>query len=313
MLSSHSAIYGRPEPHLITPLAHIGFYGRVDKAPYDPFNAQQAAEEFVHDLPGGEADYLDALRAYTDIMYGRMLKPSGRKLFLDKTPANSLVLPFLAKLYPRARYIVITRHPVAIFTSYADSFFDGDYEVAQRHNPILDRYVPAIAGFLREKPVPLVQVQYERLVAEPEQEMKRIVEFLGLPFEPGIVEYGSYEHSDKGLGDPINVARHTRPMTESVDKWAGQLAADSGKLETVRRITDRLDPDDLALWGYSKESLYDPLAMRTGVALKPKRLRLTRYRFERRLLVALRRNIHHNALGRMLKRLRFALDVILRE
>jgi hypothetical protein len=29
--------------------------------------------------------------------------------------------------------------------------------------------------------------------------------------------------------------------------------------------------------------------------------------------VGLRRNIHHNALGRVLKRLRFALDVLLRE
>jgi hypothetical protein len=34
---------------------------------------------------------------------------------------------------------------------------------------------------------------------------------------------------------------------------------------------------------------------------------------QRKLLVALRRNIHHNALGRVLKRARFALDVVLRE
>jgi hypothetical protein len=38
-----------------------------------------------------------------------------------------------------------------------------------------------------------------------------------------------------------------------------------------------------------------------------------RYRLERKALVALRRNIHQNALGRVLRRLRFALDVVLRE
>jgi len=38
-----------------------------------------------------------------------------------------------------------------------------------------------------------------------------------------------------------------------------------------------------------------------------------RYRLERKLLVALRRNIHQNALGRVLKRVRFGLDVVLRE
>ena len=73
MLGGHSAIYQRAEPHLITPLAHLGYFGNVQKAPYDPFNAEQAIHEFVADMPRGEADYLDALRAYTDVLYGRML------------------------------------------------------------------------------------------------------------------------------------------------------------------------------------------------------------------------------------------------
>jgi hypothetical protein len=313
MLASHPAILGRAEPHLIPPLAHLGFYGRVDKAPYDPFITHEAARAFVRDLPGGEADYLDALRACTDILYGRMLDASGRRIFLDKTPANALVLPFLAKLYPRARYIVLTRHPVAIFTSFAHSFFDGDFEVAQRHNPLLDRYVPAIARFLRELPAPLVHVRYEQLVEKPEPEMRRILDFLGLVFEPGIIEYGAGQAvpAGAGLGDPITVARHTRPVTESVDKWVDELAADPEKLAFMRTLIARLDPADLATWGYPVETIFDPLARATGG--RPPRPRLTRYALERKILVALRRNIRHNALGRILGRLRFALDVLLRD
>ena len=34
MLSSHSAIFSCPELHIITPLAHLGYYKTVDKAPY---------------------------------------------------------------------------------------------------------------------------------------------------------------------------------------------------------------------------------------------------------------------------------------
>ena len=33
MIGAHSLIYGRPEPHLLTPLAHLGYYAKVDKAP----------------------------------------------------------------------------------------------------------------------------------------------------------------------------------------------------------------------------------------------------------------------------------------
>ena len=315
MLGSHSAIHGGPEPHIITPIAHLGYYGRVDKAPYDPFIVEQAAKTFVPELPGGEADYLAALRAYTDHLYDRMLAPSGKRLLLDKTPANALVLPFLLKLYPAARYVVITRHPAAIFASYAESFFDDDYDVAHRHNPILERYVPAIAAFLRERPAPLVHVRYEPLVSDPEAEMKRVLEFLGLPFEPGTVEYGGGEGGAKaaGLGDPITVAQHARPMTASVEKWAETLAGDPAKLEKVRRMTDRLDPADLAIWGYPAEDLYEPVARFRGEPLAPRRARLTRYRLERKLLVFLRRNIQHNWLGRQLRRLRFALDVLLRD
>ncbi len=313
MLASHPAIHGRAEPHLIPPLAHLGYYARVEKAPYDPFITHEASRAFVGDLPGGEADYLDALRACTDLLYGRMLDASGRKIFLDKTPANALVLPFLVKLYPRARYLVLTRHPAAIFTSYADSFFDGDVEVANRHNPILDRYVPAIATFLRAKPAPLVHLRYEDLVADPEAWMRRVLDFLGLAFEPAIIEYGreGVARAGEGLGDPIGVARHTRPVTESVDRWAEALAADPRRLEFVKGLLSRLDPDDLTRWGYPVGTILDPVGRATGAP--PPRARLTRYTLQRKVLVALRRNIHHNALGRILKRVRFALDVLLRE
>src|SRR5260370_1766030 len=68
MLSSHSAIYSRAEPHLLTPLAHLGYYDTVDTAPFDHLQAAQAVREFVADLPSGEQDYLDAFRAYTDLL-----------------------------------------------------------------------------------------------------------------------------------------------------------------------------------------------------------------------------------------------------
>jgi hypothetical protein len=314
MLGSHSAIYNRPEPHLLTPLAHLGYFGTVQKAPYDPNNVTEAIHHLVAELPRGEADYLDACRAYTDTIYGRLLERSGQRLFLDKTPAYALVLPFVARLYPKARYVVLTRHPVAIFSSYVDSFFVGDYRVAQAHNPILNRYVPAIASFLRQRPVPLVHLRYEDLVRDPVAVLTRTCAFLELPFEPGMVEYGRHEHAETGLGDPLGVKRHDRPVTTSVDKWTDEFAGDAARTDFVRRIVLALDPQDLQTWGYDREEILRELDAAGGRPAKRRRRRaLDRYRLQRKALVALRRNIHHNALGRILKRLRFALDVVLRE
>jgi len=314
MLAAHSTIYGRAEPHLITPLAHLGYYGSVQKAPYDPLNVEQAIRELVPELPRGEADYLDALRAYSDIVYERLLAGApGKRFFLDKTPAYALVLPFLTKLYPHAHYVVLTRHPLAILSSYVESFFDGDYGVAVNHNPVLARYVPALARMLRERPVPFVHVRYEDLVRDPETHFRRICDHLRIPFEPGAIAYGEQGDAPKGLGDPTGVARHTRPVTSSVSKWAAEITADEDRLRLVSRLVDELDPADLETLGYPRPEIVAQLEAARGAPVPIKRAAPARYALERRLLVALRRNIHRNRLGRLLKRVRFALDVVLRE
>jgi hypothetical protein len=316
MLGSHSAIYGRAESHLLTPLAHLGYYDSVDAASFDHIQAAQAARDFVADLPGQESDYLDACRAYTDVLFGRMLaaRGRGRRFFLEKTPAHTLVWPFIAKLYPQAHYVVLTRHPAAVFSSYANSFFDGDYEAARRFNPILNRYVPAMARLLRQRPVPLLQVGYERLVADPSAEMRRACEFLGVDFEPGMIDYGKHEHDSKGLGDPVTVGRESRPVTTSVEKWADELAQDPAKLELVRDMIATIDDADLEIWGFPQASFFEPVeraAQRSGRRPPPARP-FDRFRLQRKLLVLLRRNIQHNAFGRLVRRVRMYCDILLR-
>lgn len=313
MLASHSLIYGRPEPHLLTPLAHLGYFARVDRAPYDAILAAESVRDFVSDLPGGEQDYVDACRAYTDVLYERMLatRPA-KRYFLDKTPAYALVLDFIARLYPAAKYIVLTRHPLAVFSSYADSFFDGDYAAAHEYNPILERYVPAIARFLREKRVPVRQVVYEELVADPDGHLRALFDFIGVPHEGGAVDYGRHQHVEKGLGDPIGVAQHSRPTEESVHKWVGEIAGHPERLDLCRKMIAALDPEDLALWGHPLASLWKPLEGAGAAVPKPKKL--TRYRLERILIVRLRALVRrYPALRGLLARLRLAADVLLRE
>ncbi|MDB4977034.1 MAG: hypothetical protein JWN48_5375 [Myxococcaceae bacterium] len=312
MLGSHSQIYTHPEPHLITPLAYLGYHGTVDKAPYDHINGAEAMRAFVGRLPRGEEDYLDALRAYTDTLYGRMLEPSGRRYFLDKTPAYATALPFLTALYPRAKYIVLTRHPLAVMSSYANSFFLGDWRAANDFNPVLDRYVPAMAKLIREQAVPLLHVVYEDLVREPEAGMARIFEFLELENEPGAVNYGKNFKAKEGMGDPIGVKKHDRPSTESVDKWVPELLSNAGKRKLARELIERLEERDLETWGYPKESLFAPLSQGHAAEL-PRPPLLNKYVFQRRVMLALKKNIATRPHGAVVKRIKYYCDVLLRE
>jgi len=312
MVGSHSEVFTHPEPHLITPLAYLGYHDRVKAAPYDHINSAEAMKQFVDGLPHGEEDYLDALRAYADTLYGRMLGASGKARFLDKTPAYGLVLPFLTKLYPEAKYVVLTRHPLAVFSSYANSFFEGDWKEARKYNPVVERYVPAMAKLLRERPVPLLHVRYEDLVQDPERHLERIFAFVGLENEPEAVDYGDrFEGAKKGAGDPIGAGRHKRPNAASVNKWAAEVAGDEEKLALSIDMLSQLSDEDLEAWGSPRETLMAPLE-EAGNAPAAKRIK-NNYTMQRRVLLALRNNIHDRPHGKLIERVRYYCDVLLRD
>ena len=314
ILNATSAIYSRPEPHLFPALAHLGFWNTVDKAPYDQLQAQDGTRDFVADLPNGEADYWDACRAYMDVLYGRMLTTASgdERYFLDKTPANALVLPFMERVYPEAKYIVLTRHPAAIFASYANSFFDGDFESAVNFNPILSRYIPAMAKFLRETRVPHLHVRYEDLVSDPEGTLARISEFLDIPFEPDAVNYKQKTVAGQGLGDPVGVAKHSRPVTDSIHKWAAELAADPAKLETITRQLAIVPPEDLETFGYASDTLWTPMESVDASDWVPAKKKMDRFQRQRRVLRWLRRDIHNRWHGPIIVKIRRVCDVLLR-
>jgi hypothetical protein len=221
-----------------------------------------------------------------------------------------------AKLYPDARAIVLTRNPLAIWSSFVKSFFDGDHAAAYAHNPLIERYVPAIARFLREAPMPICHVRYEELVSDPETQLARICDFAGLEFDPAMVDYGGAEKgrekSVDGLGDPITVAKETRPTTKSIEKWTGDMAGDPDAVALAQRILASLADADLATWGFERSDLETQLESVELTGPRPKSGKLTRYTAQRKLLVLLRRNIHHNAFGRLVGSIRSACDVLLR-
>jgi hypothetical protein len=317
MLSAHSDVFAPAEPHLMPPLAHLGYWETVERAPYDPIITQRGLREFVATLPAGEADLVAGLRACTDHLYARSLSSSGAGYFLDQTPAYALVLDFVTRLYPGARYVVLTRNPLAIWSSYVDSFFDGDFESAYRNNPLVERYVPAIARFLRETDAAHVHVRYEDVVSQPETELRRICECLRLDFQPGMVDYGDQaggqRQDARGLGDPVTVAKEKRPTTGSIDKWAKALQGAPARIAQSQQILARLADADLEAWGYTRDALAAGLAAIDPEGAPPPKPKLTRYALERRAMVAGRRWVQRSGfLQRTLRFVRSACDVMLR-
>lgn len=206
---------------------------------------------------------------------------------------------------------MLTRHPLAIMSSFAKSFFDDDFQLANAHDPVLERYVPAISAFLRQREVPFHHLRYEDLGREPSSCVQRICAYLGVPCEEDVVYYGRFSEghpTPDGLGDPLGVGAQERPSTCSLERWVNDVAADPQAIALMRSVVARLDPADLATFGYPLEKLEN------GVAKKSSKRGRTRYRIQRKLIVRERAVVQRSAtLSALLAKIRLACDVLLRE
>jgi len=319
MLSAHSAIRGGPEPHLMTPLAHLGVWRNVDKAPYDHIVAGIGQRDFVAELEHGEDDYWRACRAYALSLYGSYMAKHPEQVFIDKTPEYATVWPFLKKVFPEAKYIVLTRHPAAIFSSFANSFFDGDFKVTEQHDPLFERYIPAMAGLLRDPDLKVLHIRYEDLVSNPEHYAEEICRFLGVQFEAAMVDYGKKVSASDGLGDPINVGKFSRPTDQGANRWAIELAEDAEKYRHLREMLARVSEEDIRQIGFDPATVWQPveelLAAGNLVDGQSKHsASWTRYKVQRKLIVGLRGLAQSSGCFRsLLKQVRLSCEVILRE
>ncbi len=109
----------------------------------------------------------------------------------DKLPENAVRLGLAWKLFPRARVIRLRRHPLDVGVS---NFFQR-YMVGQgfsyRMELIGRRAVQlseSLALWTRSTDLPTLDVSYEALVADPETQSRRIIEFVGLEWDPLCLE-----------------------------------------------------------------------------------------------------------------------------
>ena len=158
----------------------------------------------------------DAARKQLDHL--RVLGGSALRV-IDKMPANVEHLGLIATLFPSARVIFCRRDPrdtcLSCFFQHfsAGNLFSFDLAQCGRHHVHTDRL---IAHWLKVLPLRMLQVQYEDLVADLEGQSRRIISFLGLPWNPACLDFHRTERtvqtaSDWQVRQPI--------YTRSVGRW----------------------------------------------------------------------------------------------
>ena len=121
-----------------------------------------------------------------------------RPFFIDKLPNNCLFVPFIHLILPKAKIIDARRHPLGCCLSNFRQHFargqDFTYDLQHVGRYYAD-YVRLMGHMDAVLPGLVHRVSYEHLVDDTEAEIRRLLEYCGLTFEPQLLEYYKTERA----------------------------------------------------------------------------------------------------------------------
>ena len=121
-----------------------------------------------------------------------------RPFFIDKLPNNWLYVPLIQLILPNAKIIDARRHPLGCcFSNFRQHFARGQdfaYDLNDVGHYYAD-YVRLIAHIDRVLPGRVHRVIYEQMVDDTEGEVRALLDYCGLEFEPACLEFYKTERA----------------------------------------------------------------------------------------------------------------------
>ncbi|WP_051985987.1 tetratricopeptide repeat-containing sulfotransferase family protein [Pseudidiomarina salinarum] len=143
--------------------------------------------------------------------------PAGTTHVVDKLPLNLLNVGFIAAALPRARIIYVRRnkldHGYAMYKHLFAQAYPWSYDLAE-----ISQYYDASARLMdhwsEQWPERICTIDYEELVANPEQESRRAFAHCGLNWSPEVLDFhkANKAASTTGSASQIRQPLHSRSV-----------------------------------------------------------------------------------------------------
>jgi tetratricopeptide (TPR) repeat protein len=209
ILASHSQVEGTRElgdvPQFAVELGHAR--GESEAPPRYPHSVAALTREELTAL--GER-YLAQTRAQ---------RVHGRPRFIDKMGGNFLHLGLIHLMLPNARIIDARRAPLGCcVANFKQHFYRGawfTYGLEDLGRYYRD-YVRLMAHFDAVLPGQVYRVRYENVVCDLEGEVRRLLEYCGLPFEEACLRF----HETRRAVQTVSSEQVRQPLyTDAVEQW----------------------------------------------------------------------------------------------
>jgi tetratricopeptide (TPR) repeat protein len=216
ILSSHSMIEGTMELQDIPALA-----ARTEEG--GGTYPEALASLSRDDARSLGADFLDRTRNQ---------RKAGKPFFIDKLPNNWLHTGFIQLILPNARIIDARRHPLdCCFSNFKQHFARGQgfsYGLEEVGRYYVD-YVRLMAHFDRVLPGRVHRMIHERLLDDPEAEIRALLQALNLPFEAACLSF----HQNARAVRTASSEQVRRPINRD---GVGQWQAYEPWLDPLKRV-----------------------------------------------------------------------------
>jgi hypothetical protein len=181
ILASHSEVEGTKElPDIISIARRLSGNKKADADSNYPDILAELTPAQLTEL--GE-EYLERTR---------IQRGQGTPFFIDKMPNNFSHVGMIQLILPNAKIIDARRHPLAgCFSGFKQLFASGQnfsYSLEEIGRYYRD-YVDLMDHWDDVLPGRVLRVQYEEVVADLEVQVRRILEYCGLRFEPQCLEF----------------------------------------------------------------------------------------------------------------------------
>ncbi len=167
------------------------------------------------------------------------------RLLVDKTPSYALDPATLARAeedFAAPLYVHLLRHPYGMIRSFEKAkleqvFFRPSHPFDRRQlaELIWDVSQENILDLLSRVPAERqIQLRFEEMLREPEREMRRLCEFLGVPFDSGMLDpyadkaqrmTDGIHQLSKMVGD-VKFHEHKGIEAQTADSWRREIAED---------------------------------------------------------------------------------------
>jgi tetratricopeptide (TPR) repeat protein len=128
----------------------------------------------------------------------RIQRKTARPYFIDKMPNNWAHAGLIRLILPNARIIDARRHPLdCCFSNFKQHYARGQgfsYSLTDMGHYYAD-YVDLMGHFAAAMPDPPYLLIHERLIEDPEREVRALLDFLGLAFDPACLRFHENERA----------------------------------------------------------------------------------------------------------------------